>query len=457
MTIPDASDAPVRIGLLGLGTVGLGVARILVESAVDLRRRAGRPLQIAGIVVRDASRARDACEALGLDPGLVGTDADALIEDPGIDVVLELVGGDEPAHRWTRAAIAAGKHVVTANKALVALRGEALFEAAHARGVAYRFEAAVAGGIPVIKALEEGLAANRAQWLAGIINGTGNFILSEMAQRGRSFGDALADAQALGYAEADPTFDVEGIDAAHKLAILASLAFDAPLAFDAVHVEGISKLDAADVGYAAELGYRIKHLGIARRRDDADEPGWHALELRVHPALVPASRLLASVDGVNNAVVVHGDAVGSTLYYGPGAGAGPTGSAVVADVIDIVRGGAVAGDVERTRDPEAPAPLPPERFRCPFYLRIEAVDRPGVLAHVAGIFGEAGISIEAILQKEPAVGVGGVDGADAEPTVPIILLTRTVREGLLREAVARVEALDTVTVGVTVIRVETLD
>ena len=451
-------DDPVRIGLLGFGTVGRGVARILVEAAVDVARRAGRPLEIRRIVVRDADRARAACAELGLDPDVVDTDADALLADADIDVVLELVGGDEPAYSWTRAAFAAGKHVVTANKALVATRGEALFEAAHAAGVAYRFEAAVAGGIPVIKALEEGLAANRAQWLAGIINGTGNFILSEMARRGRSFADALADAQALGYAEADPTFDVEGVDAAHKLAILASLAFDAPPAFDAVHVEGISGLDAADVGFAAELGYRIKHLGIARRRDDADEPGWHSLELRVHPALVPASRLLASVDGVNNAVVVHGDAVGSTLYYGPGAGAGPTGSAVVADVIDVVRWGVQPEDASRARDPEAPVPLPAERFRSPFYVRIAAVDRPGVLAHVAGIFGEAGISIEAILQKEPAEGVGiGADGADAEPVVPIILLTRTVREGLLRDAVARVEALDSVTRPVTVIRVETLD
>ncbi len=445
-------DAPVRIGLLGFGTVGLGVARILVEAAVDVRRRAGRSLEIRRIVVRDVERARQACGGLGLDPGIVGDDGDALVADPDIDVVLELVGGDEPAYRWTRAAIESGKHVVTANKALVATRGDALSEAAHAAQVAYRFEAAVAGGIPVIKALEEGLAANRAQWLAGIINGTGNFILSEMAQRGRSFADALADAQELGYAEADPTFDVEGVDAAHKLAILASLAFDMPLAYDAVHVEGITALEAADVGFAAELGYRIKHLGIARRRDDADEPGWHSLELRVHPALVPASRLLASVDGVNNAVVVHGDAVGSTLYYGPGAGAGPTGSAVVADVIDIVRWGVQPEDAKRTRDPEAPVPLPPERFRAPFYLRIEAADRPGVLADVAGIFGAANISIEAILQKEPA---GGVDGAD--PTVPIILLTRTVREGLLRDAVARVEALDGVTGTVTVIRVETLD
>ena len=444
-------DAPVRLGLLGFGTVGQGVARLLVEAAEDVRRRAGRPIEVARIVVRDAARARGACDALGLDPELVGTDADALLADPSVDIALELVGGERPALDWTRAAFEAGKHVVSANKALVALHGETLFAAAHAAGVAYRFEAAVAGGIPVLKALEEGLAANRIDWLAGIINGTGNFILSEMAHRARGFDEALRDAQALGYAEADPTFDVEGVDAAHKLAILASLAFDAPLAFDAVHVEGISSLDAADVGFAAELGYRVKHLGIARRRAAAGAGGEAGLELRVHPALVPASRLLASVDGVNNAVVVHGDAVGATLYYGPGAGAGPTGSAVVADVIDLVRG--AGGDAVRTRDPAAPAPLPPERFRSPFYLRIEAVDRPGVLAHVAGIFGEADISIEAILQKEPAeVPEGG-----AEPTVPIILLTREVREGLLREAVRRVQALDSVTGNVVVIRVETLD
>ena len=447
-------DAPVRLGLLGFGTVGRGVARILSENADGVRRRAGRPVEIARVVVRDVERARRAADGLGLDPGLVSGDADALLADPSIDIVLELVGGEEPAGRWTRDPFGAGKHVVTANKALVATRGEALFDAAREAGVAYRFEAAVAGGIPVLKALEEGLAANRIDWLAGIINGTGNFILSEMAARGRGFAEALADAQALGYAEADPTFDVEGIDAAHKLAILASLAFDVPPDFGSVHVEGIASLDAADVGFAAELGYRVKHLGIARRRRGRDEDGEvDGLELRVHPALVPASRLLASVDGVNNAVVVHGDAVGATLHYGPGAGAGPTGSAVLADVIDLCRPGAVAGDAVRTRDPGAPAPLPPARFRSPFYLRVEAVDRPGVLAHVAGIFGEADISIEAILQKEPAgPGTGG-----AEPTVPIILLTRAVGEGRLREAVARVEALETVTGDVVVIRVETLD
>ena len=442
----------MRLGLLGFGTVGQGVARILAEAGEDVGRRAGRPVEIARVVVRDVERARAAADALGLDPGIVGADADALVAGPDIDVVLELVGGEEPACGWTRAAFAAGKHVVTANKALVATHGETLFEAAHAAGVAYRFEAAVAGGIPVLKALEEGLAANRIEWLAGIINGTGNFILSEMAGRGRGFDEALRDAQALGYAEADPTFDVEGIDAAHKLAILASLAFDAPPAYEAVHVEGIASLQAADVGFAAELGYRVKHLGIARRRP-GEGGGPDGLELRVHPALVPASRLLASVDGVNNAVVVHGDAVGSTLYYGPGAGAGPTGSAVVADVIDLCRWTATGGDGLPRRDARAPVPLPPERFRAPFYLRLEAVDRPGVLAHVAGIFGEAGISIEAILQKEPAaLGEGGV-----APTVPIILLTREVVEGRLREAVGRVEALETVTGDVTVIRVETLD
>ena len=449
--------APVRLGLLGFGTVGQGVARILSEAADEVRRRAGRPVEIARVVVRDAERARCACDALGLDPELVGTDADALLADPDVDVVLELVGGTDAAGDWTRAAFEAGKHVVTANKALVATRGEALFEAARAAGVAWRFEAAVAGGIPVLKALEEGLAANRIEWLAGIINGTGNFILSEMAVRGRGFDEALSDAQALGYAEADPTFDVEGVDAAHKLAILASIAFDAPPSFDAVHVEGIASLEAADVGFAAELGYRIKHLGIARRRaDDGGADGaarGEGLELRVHPALVPATRLLASVDGVNNAVVVHGHAVGSTLYYGAGAGAGPTGSAVVADVIDLCRCGGRAGDAVRTRDARAPVPLPPARFRSPFYLRIEAVDRPGVLAHVAGIFGAAGISIEAILQKEP----GGLGADGGEPTVPIILLTREVREGTLREAVASVEALETVTGDVVVIRVETLD
>ena len=436
---------PLNIGLVGLGTVGRGVADILGNGAVDIERRAGRALRIRAAVVRDADRARRWCADNGHLFDIL-TDAQALLDDPSIDVVCELAGGEQPALDWTRQALEGGKHIVTANKAMIANHGEQLFALARQHGVSLRFEAAIAGGIPIVKALAEGLAGNRIEWLAGIINGTGNFILSEMAGHGREFADVLAEAQALGYAEADPTFDVEGIDAAHKLAILASIAFGTPLEFDGVVTEGISGIERADVAFAAELGYRIKHLGVARRRPDG-------LELRVHPTLIPAGRLLASVDGVMNAIVVHGDAVGSTLYYGAGAGSGPTGSAVVADLIDIAR----SAERMPLSPISAPAPgneplgaLASHDFRSPFYLRLEAEDRPGVMAAVAGIFGAAEISIEAILQKEP-----GANG-DGPVTVPIILLTREVRERTLREAVDQLQALDAVTARVVVMRVETL-
>jgi len=436
---------PLNIGLVGLGTVGRGVADILGRGAADIERRAGRPLRVHAALVRDAGRATAWRDERGHRFEIL-TDADALLDDPDIDIVCELAGGEEPALGWTRRALAGGKHVVTANKALIATHGESLFALAQEHGVSLRFEAAIAGGIPIVKALSEGLAGNRIEWLAGIINGTGNYILSEMTSHGREFADALGDAQALGYAEADPTFDVEGIDAAHKLAILASIAFGAPLEFDGVMTEGISAIERADVAFAAELGYRIKHLGVARRRAEG-------LELRVHPTLVPAGRLLASVDGVMNAVVVHGDAVGSTLYYGAGAGSGPTGSSVVADLIDIARGSELVprSPISAPAADNAPlGALAPDDFRSPFYLRLEADDRPGVMAAVAGIFGASDISIEAILQKEPTA------AGDGPLTVPIILLTREVRERILREAVVAIEALQAVRTPVVTIRVETL-
>lgn len=435
----------VNIGLLGLGTVGQGTATILARNVEEITRRAGVPIRVAGAVVRDVPKAQAWTQAAGLSFPIT-TDGDALVNDPDIDIICELAGGDEPAHRWTRAALEAGKHVVTANKALIATHGNELLALAREKGVSLRFEPAVAGGIPVIKALSEGLAANRIEWLAGIINGTGNFILSEMASRGRDFDDVLAEAQALGYAEADPTFDVEGIDAAHKLAILGAIAFNTPIDFESLCIEGISTITGVDVAFAEQLGYRIKHLGIARRRE-------HGVELRVHPALIPKKRLLANVDGVMNAVVIYGDAVGSTLHYGPGAGAEATGSAVVADLVDLVRGGLVQGGAEAITLPDTAAEnlaaLKPGDFSCPFYLRLEVTDQPGVMAAVASIFGTLEISIEAILQKEPA--------ALEDTTVPLILLTRTVKESRVRDAIAQLEALDDIVAPVVSLRVETLD
>ncbi len=437
---------PVNIGLLGLGTVGQGVANILIRNANEIKRRTGRDIRVTRAAVRNQEKA----EALNLGIDIT-TDSQSLVTDPDIDIICEAMGGDEPALTLLHTALDNNKHIITANKALIAVHGNSLIDKARDHGVSVAFESSVAGGIPIIKALREGLAANKIEWLAGIINGTGNFILSEMAEKGRSFEDVLAEAQALGYAEADPTFDVEGIDAAHKLTIMASVAFGIPLSFNGVYTEGISKISREDVEFAAELGYCIKHLGVARRREDG-------VELRVHPTLIPEKRLLANVNGVMNAVVVQGDAVGPTLYYGPGAGSEPTGSSLVADIIDVVRG-IDANMLHRVPtlgfQPDSIEPLnilKAADYQAAFYLRLQALDKPGVMATVTGIFGELGISIEAILQKEP-------DEAAIDPamcTVPIILLTGSVKEGLIDQAIERVQALETVVEPVTRIRVETL-
>ncbi len=433
---------PVRIGLLGLGTVGGGTVTVLTRNAAEIARRAGREIRIARAAAIQYNPAIP-----GLDQvGHIGNDAFALVDDPQIDIVIELIGGYSPARELVLKAIANGKHVVTANKALIARHGNEIFAAARDKGVVVAFEAAVAGGVPIIKALREGLAANHIEWIAGIINGTGNFILTEMRDKGRDFADVLAEAQALGYAEADPTFDVEGIDAAHKLTILGSLAFGIPLQFEKTFTEGISRIQAQDVAYAAELGYRIKHLGIARRSG-------HGIEMRVHPTLIPHRRLIANVDGVMNAVLVKGDAVGPTLYYGAGAGALPTASAVVADVLDVTR--------VLTTDPDNRVPhlafqpdeiadipvLAMEEIETAYYLRIAALDQPGVMAEIAGILGSEGISIEAIKQKEPEEG---------ETHVPLIMLSHRVHEGRMNQDIARIEALDTVKGEVMRIRMETL-
>ena len=433
---------PIKIGLLGMGTVGGGTVQVLTRNLAEITRRAGRSLQIAQAAARDYDP-----NLPGLDQiGRIGDDAFAVVEDPEIHIVVELIGGYSPARELVLRAIENGKHVVTANKALIALHGNEIFAAAREKGVVVAFEAAVAGGIPLIKALREGLAANHIQWIAGIINGTGNFILSEMRDRGRDFAEVLAEAQALGYAEADPTFDVEGIDAAHKLTILGSLAFGIPLQFQKTFTEGIGKIQSQDVAYAAELGYRIKHLGIARRTD-------RGIELRVHPTLIPQRRLLANVDGVMNAVLVQGDAVGPTLYYGAGAGALPTASAVVADIVDVAR--VLTTDAENRVPHLAFQPdelsdlpvLPMEAVETAYYLRISALDRPGVMAEIAGILGAEGISIEAIQQKEPQAG---------ENHVPLILLTHRVLEAKMNRAIQGIEALESVLDRVVRIRMEPL-
>ncbi len=433
---------PVKVGLLGLGTVGGGTATVLKRNAEEIARRAGRGIVIDYAANLDLSRAAE----LGLSDVRLTTDAFNVVNDPEIQIVVELIGGYTVARDLVLQAIRNGKHVVTANKALIALHGNEIFAAAQEHGVMVAFEAAVGGGIPVIKAIREGLAANRIEWLAGIINGTGNFILTEMRDKGRDFGDVLAEAQALGYAEADPTFDVEGIDAGHKLTILSSIAFGIPLQFKQTYTEGITRITAEDVTYATELGYRIKHLGIARRTEKG-------IEQRVHPTMIPHRRLIANVDGVMNAVLVKGDAVGPTLHYGAGAGAEPTASAVIADLVDVTR--------VLTSDPNNRVPhlafqpstladtaiLPIEEVETAFYLRMCAVDRPGVLADVTRILGDRQISIEAFIQKEPTSGANKVD---------IIMLTQRVREGNMNEAIAAIEALDSICSQVTRIRVETL-
>ncbi len=433
---------PVRVGILGLGTVGCGTLEVLRRNADEIVRRAGRGIEVVRAAVRDPGKQRPAA----LDGIEVGADPFAVVHDDSLDVIIELIGGSRPARELVLAALASGKHVVTANKALIAQYGNEIFAAASDRGAVVAFEAAVAAGIPIIKAIREGLSGNRVLWLVGIINGTGNFILSEMYSEGRSFEDALARAQLLGYAEADPAYDVEGIDAAHKLTIMASIAFGIPLQFDRVNVEGIAGLDPQDVVYAGELGYRIKHLGIAKRTNGG-------LELRVHPALVPQKRLLANVEGVMNAVVVTGDAVGPTLYYGAGAGAEPTASAVVADLVDVVRA--------LTADPGNRVPhlaFQPDALSdievigiaevvTAYYLRLTVEEQVGVLAKVTHALAEHNISIEAVLQKE---------SGDSVP-VPVVLLTYRVRECDLDAALTEIEAFDFVTAPPVKIRVETLD
>ncbi|MDX1608630.1 MAG: homoserine dehydrogenase [Halofilum sp. (in: g-proteobacteria)] len=433
---------PVKIGLLGLGTVGGGTVNVLQRNAEEIARRAGRGIIISHASVRDRSRV----EGLGLQDVRLSTDPEAVVDDPEVAVVIELFGGYEPAYSLVMRAIENGKHVVTANKALIALYGNEIFTAAGRKGVMVAFEGAVAGGIPIIKSIREGLAGNQIRWLAGIVNGTSNFILTEMRDRGREFADVLAEAQRLGYAEADPSFDVDGIDAAHKLTILASIAFGIPLQFDKVYTEGISKLTPEDVAYAQELGYRIKHLAIARRTNGH-------VELRVHPTLIPQRRLIANVDGVMNAILVQADALGPTLYYGAGAGAEPTASAVVADLVDVVRTLTVDPDnrvphLAFKPDQIADLPvLPIEQIESAYYLRLQAVDRPGVMAQVSRIMGDLEISIEAIVQKEPGPG---------ETTVPVIMLTRRVVEQQVDEAIRQFHELDSILGEVVRIRAETL-
>ena len=432
----------VNIGLLGLGTVGGGTLNVLVRNADEISRRTGMNIR----VLCAAAKSYDPAGLDGLDSVTIHDDAGKVLTDPDVDIVVELIGGYSPAREFVLEAIANGKHVVTANKALIAMHGEEIFAAAREKGVAVAFEAAVGGGIPIIKSLREGLAGNHIEWLAGIINGTGNFILTEMRDKGREFADVLNEAQKLGYAEADPTFDVEGIDAAHKLAILGSLAFGMPLKFDATYTEGITRIEPSDVTYAGELGYRIKHLGIARRTE-------RGVELRVHPTLIPHRRLLANVDGVMNAVLVKGDMVGPTLYYGAGAGSLPTASAVVADIIDVARSldcpqsfvptqGYINDSIEDI------AVLPIGEVETSFYLRMLAHDEPGVMAEVSTTLAEAGISIEAMRQYESVTDDG---------YVPLVMLTHSVTERIMDETIAKIEALPRINGPVVRIRMEHLN
>lgn len=435
---------PIQVGLMGLGTVGAGVFEVLRRNREEIKRRAGRGIELTMVSRRQVEAAR----ALVGDAAVVVADARAIIANPAIDIVIELIGGTGIARELVLEAIAAGKHVVTANKALLAVHGTEIFAAAREHGVMVAFEAAVAGGIPIIKALREGLTANRIEWVAGIINGTTNFILSEMRAKGLDFADVLKDAQRLGYAESDPTFDIEGIDAAHKATIMSAIAFGIPVQFDKAYVEGITKLNGADIRYAEQLGYRIKLLGITKRRDDAG-----GIELRVHPTLVPAKRLIANVEGAMNAVVVHGDAVGTTLHYGKGAGAEPTASAVIADLVDITR--------LHTADPDHRVPhlafqpgslhdtriLPIDEVVTSFYLRLQVADQAGVLARITGILAEGNISIDALLQRESAEGEAQTD---------VIILTHDTVEGRMNKAIAQMQALPTVLAPIVRIRKEEL-
>jgi len=432
----------VRIGLLGLGTVGGGTITVLRRNADVISRRAGRSIEVVAASARDISKPR-AVDLAGIE---LHADPMDLVRRDDIDVIVELIGGTDPTKALVVAALESGKHVVTANKALIALHGNEVFEAAHRSGTMVAFEAAVAGSIPVIKAVREALSGNRVEWLAGIINGTCNYILTAMSDEGRDFGEVLEEAQALGYAEADPSFDIDGVDAAHKLTILAATAFGVPLQFDRVYVEGIRDISRADVAYAQRLGYRIKHIGIARQQKDG-------IELRVHPTLLPERQMLANVDGVMNAVMIEADAAGPTLYYGAGAGAEPTASAVVADIVDVVR--ALTGDPENrvphlAFQPDALAAQPildMAAVGTSYYLRLSVVDEPGVLAHVTRILGERGISIEAILQQESEAGASAV---------PVIILTHGVVENAMNDAVVEIEKLEQVDKKVVRIRMEPL-
>ncbi len=433
---------PINVGLLGIGTVGGGTWAVLTRNQQEITRRAGRPIHISVVADKNLALARNvtggACR--------VTDDAFSVVADPDVDIVVELIGGCGVARELVLKAIENGKHVVTANKALLAVHGNEIFAAAQSKGVMVAFEAAVAGGIPIIKALREGLTANRIAWIAGIINGTTNFILSEMRDKGLPFDVVLKEAQRLGYAEADPTFDVEGVDAAHKLTIMSAIAFGIPMQFEKAHIEGISKLEAEDIKYAEQLGYRIKLLGITRRAE-------HGIELRVHPTLVPAKRLLANVEGAMNAVLVKGDAVGSTLYYGKGAGAEPTASAVIADLVDVTR--------MHTADPENRVPhlafrpdavadipvLPMAEVQTSYYLRLRVLDKPGVLADITRILADQQISIDAVFQREPEEGEGETD---------LIMLTHLCYEKAADAAIARIESLPAVKRRVIRLRLEEL-
>ncbi|KQV85194.1 homoserine dehydrogenase [Massilia sp. Root351] len=437
---------PIKVGLLGVGNVGSGTFNVLERNQEEIRRRAGRGIEVVAVSARNLERAK---QRTGGKVKVVASPFD-IVNDPEIDIVVELIGGYDEAKALVLQAIANGKHVVTANKALLAVHGNEIFAAAQEKGVMVAFEAAVAGGIPIIKALREGLTANRIDWFAGIINGTTNFILSEMRDKGLDFATVLKQAQELGYAEADPTFDIEGVDAAHKATIMSAIAFGIPVQFDKAHVEGISKLAAVDIKYAEQLGYRIKLLGIAKR---AKVNGVEGIELRVHPTLIPAKRLIANVEGAMNAVLVQGDAVGATLYYGKGAGAEPTASAVIADLVDITR--------LATADPEHRVPhlafqpnamtdiqiLPMSEITTSYYLRLHVVDQPGVLADLTRILADGAISIDAMMQKEPG---------DNETRTDIIILTHQTQEKNVNAAIAKMEGLSTVVGNVTKIRLENL-
>jgi homoserine dehydrogenase len=439
----DVEVKPIQVGLLGIGTVGSGTFKVLQRNQEEIQRRAGRAIRIAAVADLDVARAR----SIVGDAAVVVDDARRVIADPGIDIVVELIGGTGAAKSLVLEAIAKGKHVVTANKALLAVHGNEIFAAAHAKGVMIGFEAAVAGGIPIIKALREGLTANRIEWVAGIVNGTTNFILSEMRDKGSDFATVLKEAQRLGYAEADPTFDIEGIDAAHKATIMCAIAFGVPMQFGKAHVEGITALQATDIRYAEQLGYRIKLIAMARRTAQG-------IELRVHPTLIPSKRLIANVEGAMNAVVVQGDAVGTTLYYGKGAGSEPTASAVVADLVDITR--------LHTADPDHRVPhlafqpdalaatpiLAVEDVVTAYYLRLRVADQTGVLSRITTILAEHDISIDAVLQRESAEG---------ERQTDLIILTHDTREGRMNQAMATMQALPTVLAPIVRIRKEELN